>query len=211
MQISFAFGIPASIVSAVIAFSSIQGGTPAPASGTQTAPAQAAATTFKVDGVHSCALFRVHHAGAGQFWGRFNNVTGTFTGGSAKPDGMAFDISIDVASVDTRTKKLDQHLLSPDFFNVAEFPNMTFKSTGVKARSGNMLDVTGDLTLLGVTKSITATMEFTGAMASAAGNRAGYEATFTIKRSEFGMKYGVEQGMLGDDVRIIVNLEGEKK
>ena len=182
------------------------------ATGTTAAPkaATGAASTYEVDDVHSAAFFRVQHLGAGQFWGRINDISGSFTAANGAAEGVSFDITVKVDSIDTGTKKLDDHLRSPDFFNVKEFPTMTFKSTGVKGKDGK-LDVTGDLTMHGVTKSITAALEFTGGKAGPMGDRAGYEAVFTIKRSDFGVNYGVENGMLGNDVRIVVNLEGVKK
>lgn len=178
-----------------------------------TKPAAAAApangvTVYGVDGVHSCAMFRVQHAGAGQFWGRFNVVEGTFTM-SDDPMRMAFAIDIPVESIDTRTEKLDGHLKSPDFFNAAEFPKMSFKSTGVKKGANGMFEVAGDFTMHGVTKPVTAMVEVTG-VSEMMGGRAGAEATFTVKRSDFGMSYGVEKGVLGDMVKVVVNLEGVK-
>jgi polyisoprenoid-binding protein YceI len=215
MHLTWLVTVPVTAALAVFVANQPQSGTGAGGGAATTAPAArpsaSAAPTYAVDGVHSSALFRVQHLGAGQFWGRFNDVSGTFTGNSASPEGVSFDITVKVDSVDTRTKKLDDHLRSADFFNVVEHPTMTFKSTGAKAGSDGKLSVTGNFTLLGVTKSVTAAVEFTGAKAGAMGDRAGYEAILTIKRSEFGMKYGVDNGMLGDDVRIVVNLEGVKK
>jgi polyisoprenoid-binding protein YceI len=180
------------------------------------APAAAApaagAQTFDVDGVHSKALFRVHHLNAGQFWGRFNDVSGTFTVNEGKPEGVSFDISIKVDSVDTGNEKLDAHLKSPDFFNSKENPTLAFKSTGVKkGPKDGWLEVTGDLTMNGVTKPVTAMVEFTGSAEGPQGRKAGYEAIFSVKRSDWNIKYGVDQKMLGDDVRIIVALEGNLK
>lgn len=171
------------------------------------APAKADASgTYKIDDVHSSAFFRVMHAGAGQFWGRFNDVSGSMSFDAAGAP-TAFDISIAIGSVDTANEKLDGHLKSPDFFNEAEFPAMTFKSSGVKKLANGMFEVTGDLSMHGVTKSITANLEVTG-HSNMMGKRAGAEATFTVKRSDFGMNYGVEKGVLGDTTRVLVNLEG---
>ena len=166
------------------------------------------ATTYGIDDVHSSAMFRVQHAGAGQFWGRFNDISGTFTL-SADPAKMAFDITVAVESVDTNEPKLDGHLKSPDFFNAKEFPSMTFKSMSAKKGSGGMIEVTGDFSMHGVTKSITAMVEVTGE-STMMGVRGGAEATFTVKRSDFGMNYGVEKGAVGDMVKVVVNLEGVK-
>lgn len=200
------FGLSAaSLTAALVAAAPQATGTAAP----KTA-APAAAATFEIDDVHSAAFFRVQHLGAGQFWGRISDISGTFTANNGAADGANFDITVKAESIDTGTKKLDDHLRSPDFFNVKEFPTMTFKSTGAKAKDGK-LEVTGDFTMHGVTKPVTAAIEFTGGKAGPMGERAGYEAVFTIKRSDFGVSYGVDNGMLGNDVRIVVNLEGVKK
>jgi len=171
------------------------------------APA-AGANAYQVDDVHSSALFRVHHAGAGQFWGRFNDVSGSFTI-SDNPSEMRFAIDISVDSVDSGNDKLDGHLKSPDFFNSKEFPKLSFVSKSAKKASNGMFEVSGDLTMHGVTKPITAMVEVTGE-SSMMGARGGVEATFTIKRSEWGMTYGVDKGSIGDSVRVVVGLEGTK-
>ena len=175
-------------------------------------PKPAAATggvnAYQVDDVHSSALFRVHHAGAGQFWGRFNDVSGTFTL-SDDPAKMAFAIDISVDSVDSGNDKLDGHLKSPDFFNSKEFPKLSFVSKSAKKAANGMFEVSGDLSMHGVTKPITAMIELTGE-SNMMGSRGGVEAVFTVKRSEWGMNYGVEKGMIGDSVRVVVGLEGVK-
>lgn len=170
------------------------------------ATAIAGVNVFEVDSVHSTALFRVQHAGAGQFWGRFNELAGTFTL-AEDPAKMAFAIDVMIASVDSGNDKLDAHLKSPDFFNEAEFPKMSFKSKSAKKAANGMFEVAGDLTMHGVTKPVTAMVEVTG-MSSMMGERGGVEAVFTVKRSDFGMNYGVEKGMLGDMVKVVVGLEG---
>mgnify|MGYP003350493615 CR=1 FL=1 len=171
-----------------------------------TAQAAAAAQTWNIDDTHSMALFRVQHMGAGMFWGRFNDVSGTISTSGAGPDSIAFDISIDVASVSSGNDKLDGHLKSPDFFSVKEFPKMTFKSTKATRGSDGMWDVTGDLTMHGVTKPVTAKVEMIG-RSSMGAERVGFEASFSINRSEFGMSYGVEKGAIGNSVRVVVGLE----
>ena len=178
----------------------------------QTKPASAAPSasegvTYKIDDVHSSALFRVHHLGAGQFWGRFNAVSGTMTF-SAGGEPTGFNVSIATDSVDTAEPKLDGHLKSPDFFNSKEFPAMTFKSVSVSKKADGNFEVTGELSMHGVTKSISAALEVTGIADMGMGPRAGVEAVFTVKRSDFGMKYGLEKGTLGDAVRVVVSREG---
>jgi polyisoprenoid-binding protein YceI len=174
------------------------------------APAAAAPITCTVDDVHSMAMFRVQHMGAGAFWGRFNDVDGSFTFTPGSADGMKFEVAIKTESVDSGNDKLNQHLRSPDFFAAKDFPTMTFKSTGAKKTGEKSFAVTGDLTIRGVTKQVTANVDFVG-MSEMGGTRAGFEATFTIKRSEYGVKYGVDKGAVGDEVRIVVGLEGTAK
>ena len=164
--------------------------------------------TYGIDDVHSSAFFRVLHAGAGQFWGRINDVSGSMTFDAAGAP-TAFDISVAVDTVDTGNAKLDGHLKSPDFFNSKEFPAMTFKSKSVR-KTGDLYEVAGDLSMHGVIKPITAKIEVTG-ISNMMGSRAGVEATFSLKRSEFGMSYGLDKGSIGDEVRVLVNLEGVKK
>ncbi len=165
----------------------------------------AAAATFTVDDTHSMSLFRVTHMGAGRFWGRFNEISGT---AQYAPDSMlALDITIAVSSVDCANKKLDGHLKSPDFFNAVEYPTMKFVSTGAKSLGAGRFDVTGNLTIHGVTKPITVVIECSPVVVMGGAARAGFETTFEIKRSDFGMSYGVEHGAVSDETRVIVSLE----
>ena len=175
----------------------------------QAAEAASGPVTYVVDDVHSMALFRVHHRGAGQFWGMFNDIKGTATYQAGKS--LALDVSIDTASVDSGNAKLDRHLATPDFFDVKEFPTMAFKSISSEMKSANLWHVTGDLTMRGTTKRVTVPVEVTGVNGSGAGSLAGFEAVFNIKRSEYGVSYGVAEGALGDDTRVIVALECVKQ
>lgn len=164
--------------------------------------------TWKIDSVHSSTLFRIQHAGAGRFWGRFNDVTGTVDWPRDNAAAPGFDVTVAVESVDSGNAKLDGHLKSPDFFNAREFETMTFTSTGGERVDDTHWKVTGDLTLLGVTKPATAVIEFTGLRGNPVLAKAGWEAVFEINRSDFGMNWGVDRGALSDDVKIIVALEG---
>ena len=165
------------------------------------------ATVWKIDDTHSMGLFRVQHSGAGMFWGRFDGVTGIITTSGIPTATLALDVSIDTNSVSSANKDLDGHLRSPDFFSVKEFPTMTFISTSSKKLPNNMWEVSGNLTMHGVTKSITTNVEMTGQAESPRGKKIGFEAVFTIDRSEFGMSYGVEKNAIGNSVRITVALE----
>jgi len=167
-----------------------------------------AAESFTVDAVHSSAVFRIMHMNVSPFYGRFNKVGGSFL---INGDSSVIDVTIDAESVDTANGGRDKHVKSQDFLSVKEFPTITFKSTSAKKQAqGDAVDVTGNLTFHGVTKSIAVTVKPTGeAPGMKGGTVAGVEATFTIKRSEYGM--GGMPGALGDDVTIMIGLEGGRK
>lgn len=162
--------------------------------------------TYRIDPVHSTALFRVHHLGAGQFWGRFNQLEGTFAYADGG-DAPQLDVTIQVESVDTNSEQLDRHLKSPDFFNAREWPTMRFVGRKATSVGDGIWNVVGDLTIRDVTREVTARLERTGVSETRMGSRCGFEATFAVKRSDHGMTYGVEQKMLGDEVRVIVGIE----
>ncbi|RJP34917.1 MAG: YceI family protein [Phycisphaerales bacterium] len=171
-------------------------------------PAAGMADAYKIDPVHSTAIFRVQHFGAGQFYGRFNDVSGQFTFDGSSAESLTFDVTVKVDSVDTGTAKLDGHLKSPDFFNARENPTLTFRSKSAKLVRGATYSVTGELTIHGVTKSVTVNVEHAGTADQGQGKRCGFEAIFELQRSDYGMTYGIDRGMLGDDTRVIVSLEG---
>jgi len=164
---------------------------------------------FNIDVTHSTALFKVHHVGAGMFYGRFNDVEGTITLGEENLP--SFNVSIAIDSVDTGNSKLDSHLKSPDFFNAIEFPTMTFKSAEVKPTDETTYEVSGEMTMHGVTKSITVEMVKTGQVTNRRGEMIGFETEFTINRSDFDMDYGVENKALSDQIKVIVALEAGRK
>jgi len=124
------------------------------------------------------------------------------------PDGPPLvEVAIDAASVDTNNDKRDGHIESPDFLSAKEFPSITFKSTAVKASGEGRFEVTGDLDFRGVTKSITVPVTLVGKGQMQGKQVAGYEASFSIKRSDFGSTYGLDEGALGDEVFLILSLE----
>ena len=166
------------------------------------------ATTYNIDAVHSTALFRVHHLQAGQFWGRFNQVDGTF-GYDEGGNGPTLDVTIAIDSIDTATEGLDRHLKSPDFFNAREYATMSFKSSSSRKIADNRYAVTGTLTIRDIAQTITAEVDFTGkSNMGRFGPRCGLEARFTIQRSKHEVMYGIDTGAVGDEVKVIVGLEG---
>lgn len=173
------------------------------------APA-AATVTYDVDSVHSSVLFSTMHLGVSRFYGRFNQISGTFTVDSAKPENSKVSIEIDVTSVDTNDKGRDEHLSGPDFFDVKQFPSAKFESRSVTKAGDKDWKVVGDLTLHGVTKSVTIPMEQTGTGKGREGEALiGFHGTFKIDRSDFGIKF--MSGGLGEEVTLILGIEAAAK
>jgi polyisoprenoid-binding protein YceI len=172
------------------------------------------ADDFAIDNAHSSIIFGVSHLGYSITYGRFNNVSGKFTLDAKGPEASTFQVALDVASIDTNDAKRDEHLKGPDFFNAGEFPVITFKSTKVaprKTETGIMLDVTGDLTMHGVTKPVTLELQKLGEGPGPGGNdfRTGFSGTAKLKRSDFGMTNMV--GPVGDEVAVTISIEGIRK
>lgn len=166
-----------------------------------------AAESYKVDTVHSSVVYKVKHMNASYAFGRFNDVQGTFAFDSADPAQSKFDFTIKTDSIDTGNQGRDGHLKGPDFFNARQFPTISFKSSEVKSAGENAYEVAGKLTLHGVTKDVTVKIENTGSGAGPRGGKiSGLYSEFTLKRSDFGMKNMV--GPIGDDVTVMVSLEG---
>src|SRR4029077_13585664 len=113
-----------------------------------------AADTFKIDPVHSFVMFRVQHLGIANTYGRFNDISGTVVFDKDNPAKSSVELAVPIESLDTHNSIRDKSLKSPDFFDAKQFPTMTFKSTEVEG-SGDMLKVSGDLTIRGVTKPLT--------------------------------------------------------
>ncbi|MBT4524519.1 MAG: YceI family protein [Phycisphaerae bacterium] len=165
-------------------------------------------SAFQIDSVHSTAIFKAHHLGAGMFYGRFNDVTGTIQVDNGMP---VFAVSIAIDSVDTNSTRLDGHLKSPDFFNAVEFPTMMFKSNSSTLIGGKTYEVIGEITMHGITKPLTVQMVKTGQVKNRRGEMIGYETEFNLARSDFGMLYGIEGGSLSDEIKVIVALEAVRK
>lgn len=170
----------------------------------------AAADTYQVDSAHTYILFRVKHLDIGYSYGRFNGPVGVIEWDEAAPEKSRVEFSVNAGNVDTDNDKRDQHLRSADFFNVDQYKTIAFKSTSVKKTGDRTFDVTGDLTLLGKTRSLTVTVQQTGAGKDPWGKyRTGFETTFTIKRSEWGMNFMLNG--VSDEVDVTVSAEGIRK
>lgn len=177
------------------------------------APALALAdtSTWNIDTSHTEAGFSVRHLVISTVKGSFGKTTGTVKLDSADITKSSVEATIDVASVNTRNEDRDKHLRSPDFFDVAKFPTITFKSTKVE-KAGDGLKVTGDLTMKGVTKPVVLTVAGpTGEVKDPWGNiRRGLQAKGKINRQDFGVAWSklVEAGpVVADEIAIDIEAE----
>lgn len=169
-------------------------------------PATAFAQTYTIDTRHTFPTFEVSHFGVSTQRGMFTKVSGKFTVDRAARTGMV-DVTIDATSMVTGIQGLTDHLKAEDFFNVAKYPTVTFKGGTVRFDGDRPVAVDGDLTMLGVTKPVTlALLSFTCRDHPA--NKkpmCGADATTTIKRSDFGMKYAIPA--VSDDVKLSIPVE----
>jgi len=168
-----------------------------------------AAESYTIDSNHTLPMYEINHFNWSTQRGRFNKVTGKITLDAAAKTG-SMNVVIDVASIDSGVAKLDEHLLSEDFFNVAKHPTMSFKSDKMVFQGDKPKSVPGQFTMLGVTKPVTLAIDsfhcaenpFAKKMAC------GANAVATIKRSEFGMSTYTPG--LGDEVKLLINVEAFK-
>lgn len=175
-----------------------------------------AADTYTVDKMHSAAEFKIRHM-VSQVGGKFDDFGGTVNVDRANPANSSVEFTIQTASVDTATPDRDKHLKSADFFDAEKYPTITFKSVKVApTKTKDTYDVTGDLTMHGVTKRVTLPVVFLGFVKDPWGNeRAGFELETTLNRKDYGIVWNqaLDAGgyLLGEDVKIAVNLETVKK
>ena len=173
-----------------------------------TATTVRAADNYKVDPVHSSVIFKIDHLGVAPFYGRFNNPTGTVTLDKEDATKSAFTFEVKTENVQTGNEKRDGHLKTPDFFDAKQFPTITFKSKSVSSPAPDKYEVTGDLTLHGVTKEVKLVLNKTGEKETKMGYRTGWTTDVTLKRSDYGMKQMLD--MLGDEVELTIAYEAVK-
>ena len=164
---------------------------------------------YKADPAHTQVGFTVNHLGFSLYRGIFGNVSGTLSLDPKAPDKAKVAIDIPVADVKTTSDKLDEHLKGADFFDAAKFPTVHFESTSVKV-AGTKATISGNLTIKGVTKPVVLNASFIGAgtmanpMTKQTSEQVGFEATTTIKRSDFGVSYAIP--MIPDDVPLTISV-----
>lgn len=171
---------------------------------------------YDIDPAHSAIGFKIKHLAISNVKGSFADFSGTFTFDAAAPATAAVEAVIQTASISTSNAKRDEHLLGPDFFDAAQFPTITFKSTGLTMSTATNGVLTGTLTMHGVTRDVTLAVEFNGAVTDPWGNdRVGFAATGTLNRQDFGLTYGtvMEGGglVIGNDVGFALEIEGTRK
>jgi polyisoprenoid-binding protein YceI len=169
--------------------------------------AAAAPESFTIDNGHTFPSLEVMHFGTSIYRGKFNKTSGKVTLDRAGKSGSV-EISIDAASIDMGNARLDEHIKSKDFLDVAQFPTATFKSSSFKFNGDKLSEIPGELTLHGVTKPVTLTMNLFNCYTNPMMKKevCGGDASVTIKRSEYGVKYGTP-GPVGDDVKLQIQVE----
>lgn len=173
-------------------------------------PAEAA-EVYTIDPTHSEVSFQVRHL-VTQVRGKFNDYQGTIDLDPAKLESSKVEFRIKAASIDTALPDRDKHLRSEDFFFTEKYPEITFKSQQIKATGKDTYEVTGPLTMRGVTKTVTLPVTFLGKVRDPWGNdKAGFALETTVNRKDYGIVWNaaLDNGgvVLGDDVKIAINLE----
>lgn len=173
-----------------------------------------ASEKFNFDLSHSNVGFSVRHLMVSKVHGRFTKWDGSLEFDEQNPAATKVDVTIDVASIDTRDEKRDAHLKSADFFDVEKFKALTFKSTSV-AKGGDGFTMKGDLTIHGVTKPVELEVEYAGRVKDPwGGERVGFAAKTSINRKDFGLTWnvGLEAGgvLVGEKVEISLEIEAMK-
>ena len=167
-------------------------------------PSRITGGTYQVDPGHTQIAFAYDHMGFSNNFGLISQPTGTLTLDPKKPAAAKVSIDVPIANLRTGISALDEHLMKSDFFDAAKFPKATFVSTSVKPDGATSAEITGNLTIKGVTKPVTLDADFYGAgkaPAMAGGKEnVGFVATTTVKRSDFNMGYGVP--MVGDNIEL---------
>jgi polyisoprenoid-binding protein YceI len=165
------------------------------------------AATWNVDGGHTRAGFSVKHLVISDVKGDFDKLSGKAQVDEADLSKSSIEVTIEAGSISTRDEKRDNHLRSPDFFDVAKFPTLTFKSTKIVAGKDGALTVTGDLTMRGVTKPVTLEGSITNTITDPQGNtRRGVSVAGKLNRKDFGVSYG-PAAIVGDEVKLDIQAE----
>jgi len=173
---------------------------------------QAQTSTWTIDAAHSSVNFTIRHAAVSTVHGSLGGIKGAVVLDDKDLSKSSVEATIDATSVSTGVDPRDKHLKSPDFFDVAQFPTLTFKSFKI-VNEGGKLQMIGDLTLHGVSKSVTLDLDGPAAPQKGPGGKivSGFSATGLIKRSDFGFGPKFAPPALGDDVKFTIDIEMDKQ
>jgi polyisoprenoid-binding protein YceI len=177
--------------------------------------APAVAATYTIDRAHSGVGFKVKHLMVSNVRGTFNDFAGTVVYDPADPQSWQVEATIQATSIDTGEPKRDEHLRTDAFFDVAKFPTLVFKSTGVTANKDGTFLLKGDLTMHGVTQPVTLSLEVNGTINDPWGTtKAGFTATGRLNRADFGLTWNkaLETGgvVVGDEVTLMLDVEANQ-
>ncbi|MNZ60132.1 hypothetical protein D3C78_781930 [compost metagenome] len=174
--------------------------------------AQAMAADYKIDkeGQHAFVNFKISHLGYSWLYGTFKDFDGAFSFDAAKPEESKVQVELKTTSVDSNHAERDKHLRSADFLNVAKHPTATFASTGVKSTGEGTADISGNLTLNGVTKPVVIAAKFIGEGQDPwGGYRAGFEGSTKLKLKDFAIQKDL--GPASSEVELIISVEGVRQ
>ena len=173
-------------------------------------PAMAADYAIDKKGQHAFINFKISHLGYSWLYGTFKDFDGDFSFDAANPEASKVSVKINTASLDSNHAERDKHLRSDDFLNVSKHPTATFESTSVKSTGEGSADITGNLTLNGVTKPVVIAASFIGEGKDPwGGYRAGFEGSTTLKLKDFDIK--TDLGPASESVELILSVEGVRK
>lgn len=173
---------------------------------------QAMAADYVIDkqGQHAFVNFKISHLGYSWLWGSFKDFDGTFSFDAAQPEASKVSVTLKTASLDSNHAERDKHLRGEDFLNVSKHPTATFESTSVKSTGEGTADITGNLTLNGVTKPVVIAAKFIGEGDDPwGGYRAGFEGSTTLKLKDFDIK--MDLGPASQTVDLIISVEGVRQ
>lgn len=178
-----------------------------------TSSARAEKETFLLDKNHTRVGFKVRHF-VSKVSGHFAKFDGTIVLDRAKPEESSVDLKIESTSIDTGVPNRDKHLNSADFFDTAKFPEITFRSTKIAAKGKDAFEVTGDLTMRGITKPVTLAVTANGfANDGRGGQKTGFDVAGKLNRKDFGVNWNAvidQNAMLSDEVELEISVEANK-
>ncbi len=210
------FALPAALLLSLAVTGSVTAQTPATPPATPPTvpgvpdPSRVTAGTYATDAGHTLVGWKVSHFGFNDYFGQFGDVRGTLTLDPANPSRSVVDITVPVSGLATASSGLTAHMQRADFFDMANHPEVRFVSTAVEA-NGDRAVVAGNLTIRGVTRPVILSARFSGAGTNPYNRKdtVGFHATTTIKRSDFGMTYGIP--LVSDDVELTISVAFEKQ